>query len=449
MLAQEIIRSKRDGKILTSEEISFFVDGIVDLSITEGQVAALTMSVFFQGMNRQECVDLTRNLQHSGTTLQWSELDLNGPIVDKHSTGGVGDKVSIMLAPMLAACGAYVPMISGRGLGHTGGTLDKMESIPGYNAAPNIDEFQKVVSQVGCAIVGQTAELAPADKRLYGIRDVTSTVESIPLITASILSKKLASGLDALVMDVKTGSGAFAASRTMANDLAINIVEVGQGLGLPISALITDMSQVLGLTAGNALEIMEVIDYLKGDYRDPRLHKVVIDLGVELLLLSKLVANRQEANDRLNECLTSGLATEYFDRMVSALGGPKDLLSNTDQYLKPASIIVPVYPNLNGRFKIAEMDVRALGNVVVELGGGRKRAHDKVDHSVGLSAIKGLGDLVDQNEPLLILHANNQNDANKAIANIHQAITFAETTDTAVKQPDAVLERLSAHNEGK
>lgn len=448
MLAQEIIRTKRDGKILTLEEIKFFVDGIVDLSITEGQVAALTMAVFFQGMNRDECVALTRNLQHSGSTLQWSNMSLNGPVVDKHSTGGVGDKVSIMLAPMLAACGAHVPMISGRGLGHTGGTLDKMESIAGYNAAPNIAEFQKVVAEVGCAIVGQTAELAPADKRLYGIRDVTSTVESIPLITASILSKKLSSGLDALIMDVKTGSGAFAASYTMAKDLATNIVEVGQGLGLPTSALITDMSQVLGPTAGNAVEIVETLDYLTGKYRDPRLHEIVIGLGAELLVLSKISSDKKSAAQKMNDCLNSGLATEYFEKMVSALGGANDFVENADQYLNQAAITVPVYANADSLSeatvcKISEINGRAIGNIVVELGGGRKRAQDSVDHSVGLTAIKNVGDQIDKNEPLMMVHAKNQNDADKAIANIQQAIKLVDANQK-IKTPAAIIETLSS-----
>jgi len=445
MLAQEIIRTKRDGKVLSSEEIDFFVNGIVDHSITEGQVAALTMAVFFQGMNRQECVDLTRNLQHSGSTLQWSKMALNGPVVDKHSTGGVGDKVSIMLAPMLAACGAHVPMISGRGLGHTGGTLDKMESISGYNTAPNIENFQKVVSKVGCAIVGQTAELAPADKRLYGIRDVTSTVESIPLITASILSKKLASGLDALVMDVKTGSGAFAASNQMAKDLASNIVEVGEGLGLPTSAIITDMSQVLGPTAGNALEMLEVIDYLKGSYRDPRLHQVVVDLGAELLVLSGLARNHQEAYKRLDDCLDSGLAAEYFAKMVTALGGPSDLLENSQSHFAATPLIVPVYPTSNSQQIIKQMDVRAIGNVVVELGGGRKRAQDPVDHTVGLSAIKGLGEQVSSDEPICIVHANHQADVDRAIASIHKAIIYADSEQAEAQQSPSqvIIEKVS------
>ncbi|PCI73432.1 MAG: thymidine phosphorylase [Gammaproteobacteria bacterium] len=429
MLAQEIIRSKRDGNTLSAEEIKFFVKGISDRSISEGQIAALTMSVFFQGMNRNECVELTKSLQASGETLDWSNYQLNGPVVDKHSTGGVGDKVSIMLAPMLASCGVHVPMISGRGLGHTGGTLDKMESIPGYNVTPGIKDFQNIVANIGCAVIGQTAELAPADKRLYGVRDVTSTVESIPLITASILSKKLSSGLDALVMDVKTGSGAFAASREMAEALAKNIVEVGEGLGLPISALITDMSQVLGPTAGNTLEMIEVVDYLTGNYRDPRLHKVVIELAAELLVLSKASLSKEEAFTQLNKNLDSGLAAEYFEKMVVALGGPNNLLSEHEKILTKANIIIPVYPqnSTSEILTITNMDARAIGNLVVELGGGRKRAQDSVDHSVGLSAIKGIGDEVSQSEPLMMVHAKNQDDADKTIAKIHDIITLKDS----------------------
>lgn len=460
MLAQEVIRSKREGIPLSTEEINFFIDGMIDTSITESQVSALAMAIFFRGMNRQECVALTRSLQNSGTTLQWKDMALNGPVVDKHSTGGVGDKVSIMLAPMLAACGAYVPMISGRGLGHTGGTLDKMDSISGYNTSPNIEQFQSIVAKVGCAIVGQTAELAPADKRLYGIRDVTGTVESIPLITASILSKKLSAGLDGLVMDVKTGSGAFAESYSMAKDLATNIVEVGEGLGLPISAVITDMSQVLGLTAGNALEIMETLDYLSGKYRDPRLHQVTLELGAELLVLGGLFDSLEDAKLKLNQGLDSGLAMEYFARMVSALGGATDFVEKSEQYLTSASIVVPVYPNVNGLQNISQIDGRALGNAVVELGGGRKRAQDLIDHSVGLSAIKGIGDQVSQDEPLLMLHAKTQQDADKAIARIHKAFTFASSetdpeTDTdvnsnsAIAKPKAILETLNLSSRGK
>lgn len=450
MLAQEVIRTKREGMALSAQEIEFFIRGLVDGSITEGQIAALAMAVFFNGMNQQECVALTRNLQNSGETLNWKHLDLSGPVLDKHSTGGVGDKVSVMLAPMLAACGAFVPMISGRGLGHTGGTLDKMESIPGYNTTPGIEEFQQIVKQTGCAIVGQTAQLAPADKRLYGIRDVTSTVESIPLITASILSKKLSAGLDGLVMDIKTGNGAFAASYTMAKDLALSIIDVGEGLGLPISTLITDMSQVLGPTAGNALEIREVIDYLKLDYQDPRLHKVVVDLGAELLVLSKLASDRTEAREKLNASLSTGLAAEYFERMVVAHGGPANLLSNTDQHLTKAPIVVPYYINNelgnSGNLAIASLDVRAIGNVVVELGGGRKRAQDPVDHAVGLSAIKGIGDAIAQDEPVLMIHANTQDDVDRAVASLNKVIHYSDSVDT---QPSVVIERVSSDNKNR
>ena len=271
MLPQEIIRTKRDGGALSAEEIGFFVDGLTRGSISEGQVAALAMAVCLKGMGRSETVALTQAMAGSGTRLQW---DTPGPVVDKHSTGGIGDKVSLVLAPVLAACGAYVPMISGRGLGHTGGTLDKLDSIPGYDTAPGLDGFCAAVHDAGCAIIGQTEDLAPADRRLYAIRDVTATVESVPLIVASILSKKLAAGLDALVMDVKVGSGAFLPSLDAARDLAGNLVEVANGAGLPCRALLTGMDQCLGHTAGNALEVHEAVGLLTGARRDARLQEV-------------------------------------------------------------------------------------------------------------------------------------------------------------------------------
>ena len=303
MLIQDIIRKKRDGATLEVPEIEAIVRGIVDQSISEGQVASFAMATFFRGMAREERASLTRAMKESGTTLQWDALDLPGPVVDKHSSGSVGDKVSLMLAPMLACCGVFVPMISGRGLGHTGGTLDKLDSIPGYQTQPDNERLQAVVKEVGCAIVGQTADLAPADKRFYAIRDVTATVESVPLITASILSKKLSAGLDALVMDIKTGSGAFAASREMARELATSIVSVGGELGLPISALITDMSQVLGRTAGNALETLETVQYLRGDFQDQYLHDVVIGLGADLLVLSARQRARRHDDPSLVETI--------------------------------------------------------------------------------------------------------------------------------------------------
>ena len=439
MLAQELIANKRNGEILSSPEIDYLIRGMIDGSVTESQMSAFAMAVFFKGMSRAECVALTSSLQHSGVTLDWSGFDLHGPVVDKHSTGGVGDKVSLMLAPMLAACGVHVPMISGRGLGHTGGTLDKMDSIPGYNTSPSNPKFQNVVAQVGCAIVGQTESLAPADKKLYGIRDVTATVESIPLITASILSKKLSAGLDALVMDVKTGAGAFAAELSMAQALATNIKQVGEGLGLPISSLITDMSQVLGLTAGNALEVIESIDYLSGKYKEPRLHDVTINLCAQLLLLSKVEADLDTAKERLNKSLDSGLSAEYFERMIVALGGPKDFMANYDNHLKSAPVVVPVYPKISGTQNVATINGRELGNAVVELGGGRRRPQDSIDHSVGLSQIKAIGESVDKNEPLLMLHAKSNDDAERAMTRILNAF---ELTESPVEKPSAIVETI-------
>ncbi|HAI32535.1 MAG TPA: thymidine phosphorylase, partial [Thalassospira sp.] len=286
MLPQEIIRRKREGEVLSDAEIAFFVKGITDNSISEGQVAALAMAVFFNGMTMDERAALTRNMRDSGTVLDWKTLGLDGPVVDKHSTGGVGDKVSLMLGPIVGACGAFVPMISGRGLGHTGGTLDKFDSIPGYRTTPTLEEFAKVTRDVGCAIIGQTSDLAPADKRFYGIRDVTATVESIPLITASILSKKLAAGLDSLVMDVKFGSGAFMAEYDRARELAESITEVATRNGVPTVALLTDMEQVLGDSVGNALEMHEAIDFLSGKHREQRVYDVTMALAAEMLAVS-------------------------------------------------------------------------------------------------------------------------------------------------------------------
>ena len=278
-LPQEIIRAKRDGRALSEAEIGEFIAGLTSGAVSEGQAAAFAMAVFFRGMSLEERVGLTRAMTRSGATLDWSALKLPGPVVDKHSTGGVGDNVSLMLAPMLAACGAYVPMISGRGLGHTGGTLDKLDSIPGYVSQPDLALFRRVVAEAGCAIIGQTADLAPADRRLYAIRDVTATVESIALITASILSKKLAAGLKALVMDVKTGSGAFMPTLEGARDLAESIASVANAAGLPTVALITNMGEPLASAAGNAVEVLNAVDYLTGAKRDPRLHAVTLALG--------------------------------------------------------------------------------------------------------------------------------------------------------------------------
>ena len=370
-----------------------------------------------------ERVILTREMMQSGTVLDWTDLDLPGPILDKHSTGGVGDKVSLMLGPVVAACGGYVPMISGRGLGHTGGTLDKLDSIPGYTTVPDNALFRKVVTDAGCAIIGQTADLAPADKRFYGIRDVTATVESIALITASILSKKLAAGLQGLVMDVKTGSGAFAAKMEMAQELATSIVTVANGAGLPTTALITDMDQVLGRHVGNALEVAETVDYLKGDL-DSRLHDVVMSLAAEMLLLGKIDDTIEAARNRAEKSVSTGAAAEVFAKMVAALGGPTDFMDKAQSYLPTAPVVRPCFAETSGY--VTGMDARDVGVAVVGLGGGRRRASDGIDYAVGLSDVCHAGDEVNSEKPLAMIHAASEDAADAAEAELRAAIRVGD-----------------------
>ncbi len=339
-LPQEIIRAKRDGSELSSEQIEHLVEGLTSGQVSEGQAASFAMAVFFRGLSVPERVALTRAMTHSGEILTW---DLPGPVLDKHSTGGVGDAVSLALAPAVAACGGFVPMISGRGLGHTGGTLDKLDSIPGYVSQPDIATFRRVTREIGCAIIGQTADLAPADRRLYAIRDVTATVESIDLITASILSKKLAAGLQGLVMDVKFGSGAFMDNAADARILADSLVLVANGAGLPTSALLTDMNEPLASAAGNAVEVAYVADYLTGRRREGRFHEITVELGAEMLLLGRLADTLEAARARIEDAIACGAAAEVFARMVAALGGPADLLDRPAHYLTEAPIVQPVY----------------------------------------------------------------------------------------------------------
>ena len=435
LLPQEIIRRKRDGEVLAEDEINFMVHGLTKGTIGDGQIAAFAMAVFFQGMTMAERVTLTQAMTHSGQVIDWSGLDLPGPVVDKHSTGGVGDKVSLMLAPIVAACGGCVPMISGRGLGHTGGTLDKLDAIPGYNSTPERSNFQKIVGQVGCAIIGQTADLAPADGRLYAIRDVTATVESISLITASILSKKLAAGLDGLVMDVKVGSGAFAGGIDMARELAQSIVTVANGTGLPTRALITDMNQVLGRDVGNALEVSETLRFLQNDNPEPRLYEVVMALAREMQDLAGLTADPEAA-------LTSGRALEVFARMVSAMGGPADLVENTILYLPRAPVSKPCVAISAG--VVAAMDTRAIGVAVLTMGGGRRHAADTIDPRVGLTGMCALGDRVEVGQPLVMVHGANEADTDAAIEAVRGAISIGAESQVG----DVVLERISERTSG-
>ena len=416
MLASEVIRRKRDGHALTGEEIAFLVDGITDGSLSDAQVGALAMAMFLRGMEKDERVALTSAMTRSGQVLTW---DVGRPVLDKHSTGGVGDKVSLMLAPIVAACGGAVPMISGRGLGHTGGTLDKLDSVPGYDTRPDVDRLQRVVDEVGCAIVGQTAEVAPADRRLYAIRDATGTVESLPLIVASILSKKLAAGLDALVMDVKFGSGAFLPGREQADELARALVETAGGAGLPTVALLTDMDEVLGTTAGNTVEVRESVDYLIGAARESRLHEVTIALAGSLIEQGGLAEDGRAA---AQQALDSGAAAERFAAMVAALGGPSDFVERPQ--LATAPVVRAATPERDG--VVTGMDCRAVGLVVTGLGGNRRREDDIIDPAVGLTGIAPTGAEVGPDRPLAMVHAASEAAADEAIAALRAAVTVGE-----------------------
>ncbi|MEE1611750.1 thymidine phosphorylase [Microvirga sp. CF3016] len=436
LLPQEIIRHKRDGGRLDPEHIEHFIRGLTAGRVTEGQAAAFAMAIFFQGLTVPERVALTRAMMNSGTVLAW---DLPGPVLDKHSTGGVGDTVSLALGPAVAACGGYVPMISGRGLGHTGGTLDKFDSIPGYVTQPDIDTFRRVTREVGCAIIGQTADLAPADKRLYAIRDVTATVESIDLITASILSKKLAAGLQGLVMDVKFGSGAFMDNAEDARKLAESLVLVANGAGLPTSALLTDMNEALASSAGNAVEMAYAVDYLTGRRREKRFHAVTVELSAEMLLLGKLAATIEEARTKVEQAISSGKAAEVFQRMVSALGGPADFLENHKAHLKTAPVVRAVHAERSGI--VQKVAARAVGVAVVALGGGRTRPQDPIDHAVGLTELAAVGDTVDAARPLAIVHARSEEAAEAAARAVRAAYVIGG--EKAASGP-TILERIGA-----
>jgi thymidine phosphorylase len=438
ILPQEIIRAKRDGQELSAGEIGEFIAGLVSGAVTEGQAAAFAMAVCFRGMTLDERVALTRAMTASGASLDWRLENLPGPTLDKHSTGGVGDNVSLMLAPMLAASGAYVPMISGRGLGHTGGTLDKLDSIPGYVSQPELALFKRVVKEAGCAIIGQTADLAPADRRLYAIRDVTATVESVALITASILSKKLAAGLQALVMDVKTGSGAFMPTLNGAREVAASLATVAAGAGLPTVSLITDMNEPLASAAGNAVEVRNAVDYLTGAKRDSRLHRVTIALGAELLALSGLARDADAGAAALKRALDSGAAAERFERMVMGLGGPKDFMSRAHDLLPRAPVLVDAMPETQGF--VVGIDVRAVGLTVVELGGGRARAADAIDPAVGLTELAPIGAEVGPDAPLARVHARTKDQAEAAGERLRAAYRLA---DKPLSLADPVIERIA------
>ena len=428
MIPQEIIRRKRDKKVLSKEEISLFVKGLTDGSFSDSQVAAMSMAIFLNGMIPEETVNLTEAMTTSGETINWEGVVDTDLVCDKHSTGGVGDKTSIILAPILAACGLFVPMISGRGLGHTGGTLDKFDSIPGYNTQPDLDTFKRVVKEVGCAIIGQTANLAPADKKLYSIRDIVGTVESLPLITSSILSKKIASGLRTLVLDVKVGNGSFNSTIDLARDLSHSLVRVAKGAGLQCEAIITDMNQVLGKSAGHILEISECISFLKNQAKETRLEKITYELIASILMMSQKLS-KEAALEKINSVMSNGQAAEKFEKMVHALGGPSDILSSHEKHLKINAIKKDIFPIKSGW--VEKIKTRDLGLILIELGGGRKQVADKINFNVGYNNILRVGDKVDPSSPLLSVFTKSEDDYENVSKKIQNCFII---TDSAVSE---------------
>ena len=439
-LPAEIIRDKREGLAHSPEDVQAVVQGVTDGSWSDSQVAAWAMAVAIRGMQAGERRELTLAMAHSGRVLDWRGVaGLQGPILDKHSTGGVGDKVSLILAPLVAACGGVVPMISGRGLGHTGGTLDKLEALPGFRVQLTEPELHRTLRETGCAIIGAGTDLAPADRRLYAIRDVTATVESLDLITASILSKKLAAGLQALVMDVKVGSGAVMPELPRARALAHSLVEVATAAGLPIRAMLTDMGQVLGRSAGHAVEVREAIDLLTGSASDPRLRELCVLQAAHLLVMGGLQPNLPAACEAAQRALDAGEAAERFARMVALQGGPKDVLRQAGLAAAPCS--QGVWPSSVARGRVRAIDVRALGLALLRIGGGRSRPGDVIDPCVGLTEVLGVGEEFSPQRPLAVVHAASKEAAQQAAREVAAAFEWAEA-GAAVATPPLVHELL-------
>ena len=436
MIPQEIIRKKRDKKTLSKKEISLFVNGLTDGSFSDPQVAAMSMAIFSNGMSREETVDLTEAMTTSGDIISWADIVDDDLVCDKHSTGGVGDKTSIILAPILAACGLFVPMISGRGLGHTGGTLDKFDSIKGYNTQPDLDTFKNVVKDVGCAIIGQTENLAPADKKLYSIRDIVGTVESLPLITSSILSKKIASGLKTLVLDVKVGNGSFNSSLEIARDLSHSLVQVAQGAGLQCEAILTDMNQVLGKSAGHTLEMLECIRFLLNKEKDIRLEKITYELTSSILMMSQNLS-KDEAIKKINTVVSSGLAAEKFEKMVHALGGPVDILSSYKKYLEVSSFKKEIFSKSAGWIK--NIKTRELGLILIELGGGRKQITDKINYNVGYNNVLNVGDKIDSSQSILTVYTDSINDYENVREKIEDCFIISDSHINALPETFEVI----------
>jgi pyrimidine-nucleoside phosphorylase len=432
---QDVIRKKRDGLSLSREEIEFFIAGITNGRVADYQVSALLMAIYLNGMNDAEQQALTEAMLNSGNILDFT--DIPKPKADKHSTGGVGDKTSIIIAPLVAACGVCVPMISGRGLGHTGGTLDKLESIPGYRVNLSATEFKQVLDQVGYAMAGQTAELAPADKKMYALRDATSTVESIPLIVASIISKKGAAGLDAMIIDVKVGNGAFMREESRAEALAHALVSTGNSCGIKTRALLTDMNQPLGGMVGNSLEILECINLLRREANEAA--RPVLDLSMELCAHMLVLANVDEtieaAHERLDKVLKSGKALECLQKNVAAQGGDPRVCDAPQDFLPLVSETVKVESPRSGF--ITRVDTTEIGHAIAAIGGGRVRIEDTVDPTVGFTSELKLGDQVRAGDAIGVVYCGDSDAAAEAARRIQAAY---EIGDAPMQLPQLVKE---------
>ncbi len=419
MNPQDLIRKKRDGGKFSTAEINAFIKGVCDETWADYQISALVMAIFINGLRQSEQNALTEAMLNSGEVLDFSDID--APVADKHSTGGVGDKTSLLIAPIAAACGVVVPMISGRGLGHTGGTLDKLESVPNYNVNLSIEEFKKIVKKCGFAMTGQTAEIAPADKKLYALRDATATIESVPLIVGSIMSKKLSEGLDALCLDVKTGSGAFMQSEREARKLAKALVKTGNACGVKTEAVISDMNQPLGKYVGNALEVFECLNILRGE--TDKLSGQTLDLSIELtariLILTGVCDSVKNAKAKINNVLASGEALERFRANIEAQGGDPKICDKPEILLDKNLLEVKIKSPESGY--VLEIDATEIGKAVAAIGGGRFQIDDKIDYAVGYSCDKKLGDKVKEHEPLGTLFCRNEGQAAKILAKLQMA----------------------------
>lgn len=438
---QEVIRRKRDRLPLTSEDIARFVRGVTDGTVSASQIGAFTMAVYLNGMTAEERLAYTLAMRDSGRVIDWSDIGLSGPtIIDKHSSGGVGDeKISLILVPLLAACGIHMPMISARGLGHTGGEIDLLDAIPGYDTAPATELFMRTVAEVGGAIIGPTADLAPADRPIYFTRDVSATVESVPLITGSIMSKKLAAGINGLVMTVPFGSGAFMADIARARELAESLVGVASGVGIPMVALVSDLTVVLGKAVGSNLQLHEIISFLTGGPRDPRVLETVLALAAETLVMGR-IADDIASGRRLAEArLGDGSAAQSFARMIKAFGGPADFVENPDRHLAGAPVVRPVFAEATGY--ISTMDCYAIGMALLRLGAGRTRPDEGIDHAVGLSEMAQRGDPIGSESPLCVLHARSEEAWSAAAATIRAAISLSPDPETPAP---VIVDRIAA-----